>query len=82
MSRVDLAETAYVDGAGQQPFDLASERLRGVGALPDGAGWVLTVEGVGEGAWASNGYDDYGSLGAYTVSAPECDGGLAPGVEW
>jgi hypothetical protein len=43
-------------------------------------GSVLTVEGVGQGAWAAAGYDDYGSLGAYTVSAPGCDGALADGV--
>jgi hypothetical protein len=45
-----------------------------------GAGWVVTVEGVGEADWASNGYDDYGSLGAYTVSAPGCDGAPAAGT--
>jgi hypothetical protein len=45
-----------------------------------GDGWVLTVEGVGEGSWAGGGYDDYASLGAYTVSAPGCDGALAEGV--
>ena len=44
-----------------------------------GDGWVLSVEGVGEGAWAALGYDDYGSLGAYTVSAPGCDGEVAAG---
>ncbi|WP_240195730.1 fibronectin type III domain-containing protein [Nocardioides faecalis] len=31
-------------------------------------GWVLRVDGVGRGTWA-NGYDDYGSLGAYTVTS-------------
>ncbi|WP_341228895.1 fibronectin type III domain-containing protein, partial [Nocardioides salarius] len=46
----------------------------------EGEGWVLTVEGVGEGSWAGGGYDDYASLGAYTVSAPGCDGALADGV--
>ena len=37
-----------------------------------GDGWVLTVDGVGEGSWALGGYGDYGSLGAYTVGAPGC----------
>ena len=37
-----------------------------------GTGWTVSVEGVGEGGWSSSGYDDYGSLGAYTVSAPGC----------
>ncbi|CUR58096.1 exported hypothetical protein [metagenome] len=36
------------------------------------AGWTVSVEGVGEGDWSTGGYDDYGSLGAYTVSAPGC----------
>lgn len=30
--------------------------------------YTFTVDGVGNGTWASNGYDDYGSLGAYTIS--------------
>ncbi|MDR7253410.1 hypothetical protein J2X46_002395 [Nocardioides sp. BE266] len=38
-----------------------------------GPGWTISVDGVGEGTWAG-GYDDYGSLGAYTVSAPGCTG--------
>ena len=43
--------------------------------VPDGGGsWVLTVEGVGQGSWAGGGYDDYGSIGTYTVAAPGCDG--------
>ncbi|QCC76322.1 fibronectin type III domain-containing protein [Nocardioides daphniae] len=37
-----------------------------------GHGWVVTVEGAGQGEWASLGYDDYGSLGSYTVTAPGC----------
>lgn len=46
----------------------------------NGDGWVLRVEGSGQGTWTSGGYDDYGSLGAYTVQAPGCDGKLADGV--
>lgn len=38
-----------------------------------GAGWVIAVDGVGEGTWSANGYDDYGSLGTYTLTAPGCD---------
>lgn len=45
-----------------------------------GDGWVVVVEGAGQGTWASNGYDDYGSLGAYTVAAPGCDGDVAAGT--
>ena len=45
-----------------------------------GTGWVLTVDGVGEGDWTSDGYDDYGSLGAYTVTAPGCDGAVGAGT--
>ena len=30
--------------------------------------YYLTVDGVGNGTWASSGYDDYGSLGEYTIS--------------
>lgn len=56
----------------------------GLGAtltLPEtGPGWVITVDGVGQGTWSSNGYDDYASLGAYTVSAPGCDGLEETGV--
>jgi hypothetical protein len=37
-----------------------------------GTGWTVSVEGVGEGSWSAGGYDDYGSLGAYTVSAAGC----------
>lgn len=46
----------------------------------DGAQWVVTVEGAGHGTWTDDGYDGYGSLGAYTVSAPGCDGAASPGV--
>ncbi|WP_110182294.1 fibronectin type III domain-containing protein [Nocardioides solisilvae] len=45
-----------------------------------GSGWVLTVEGVGQDTWATNGYDDYGSLGAYTVQVTGCDGAPDTGV--
>lgn len=45
-----------------------------------GEGWVLSVEGVGEGTWGAAGYDDYASLGAYTVQAPGCDGGPVDGA--
>ncbi len=30
--------------------------------------YTVTVDGVGNGTWASNGYDDYGSLGDYTIT--------------
>ncbi|MDP3967436.1 MAG: fibronectin type III domain-containing protein [Nocardioides sp.] len=46
----------------------------------DGDQWVVRVEGAGDGTWATQGYDDYASLGAYTISAPGCDGEVAEGV--
>ncbi len=45
-----------------------------------GPGWVVTVEGVGQGTPTTGGYDDYGSLGAYTISAPGCDGAVVAGT--
>ncbi|GAA5484209.1 PA14 domain-containing protein [Haloferula sargassicola] len=34
-----------------------------------GAGtYTVTVDGVGNGSWASNGYDDYGSIGQYRIT--------------
>jgi hypothetical protein len=50
--------------------------------LPSGA-YFVEVDGVGNGTWAT-GYDDYGSLGAYTLTASGlCDGMgvFAPPVE-
>lgn len=38
-----------------------------------GPGWTVSVEAVGEGSWSAGGYDDYGSLGAYTVTATGCE---------
>lgn len=38
----------------------------------DGAGWRVVVDGVGA---PSLGYDDYGSLGAYTLAVTGCAGG-------
>lgn len=35
--------------------------------------YFAAVDGTGSGPWAS-GYDDYGSLGAYTLTASGCDG--------
>ena len=66
--------SAYVDRA-------TASGLGGSLTVPAaGDGWVLSVEGVGDGTWAGLGYDDYGSLGAYTVSAPGCDGEVAAGA--
>lgn len=39
--------------------------------------YYASVDGVGNGPW-STGYDDYGSLGAYTLGATGCDGILGP----
>lgn len=39
--------------------------------------YVVSVDGVGRGSW-SNGYDDYASLGAYTLEISGCDGGPGP----
>lgn len=39
--------------------------------------YYAQVDGVGNGPW-STGYDDYGSLGAYTLAATGCDGTAGP----
>jgi hypothetical protein len=39
--------------------------------------YYASVDGVGNGAW-STGYDDYGSLGSYTLAATGCDGTGGP----
>ena len=39
--------------------------------------YYVSVDGVGNGPW-STGYDDYGSLGAYTLSASGCDSSVPP----
>lgn len=38
--------------------------------------YTITVDGIGNGTWATNGYDDYGSLGAYTIA------GAIPAPGW
>lgn len=38
--------------------------------------YTVTVDGVGNGTWATNGYDDYGSIGEYTIS------GTVPSPGW
>ncbi|MES2661072.1 MAG: PA14 domain-containing protein [Verrucomicrobiota bacterium] len=38
--------------------------------------YSLTVDGTGNATWATNGYDDYGSLGAYTIT------GTVPSPAW
>lgn len=38
--------------------------------------YTLTVDGTGEKTWATSGYDDYGSLGAYTIT------GTVPTPSW
>ncbi|RYD46860.1 MAG: hypothetical protein EOP85_06590, partial [Verrucomicrobiaceae bacterium] len=43
--------------------------------LAAGTYWV-TVDGVGSGSWSSEGYGDYGSLGAYTIT------GTVAGPQW
>ncbi|TIC79409.1 fibronectin type III domain-containing protein [Nocardioides sp. GY 10127] len=40
----------------------------------DESDWVVLVDGVGQGSWSSGGYDDYGSLGQYVVTATGCAG--------
>ena len=50
------------------------ETASGMGAsltIPAGTGSTLLVDGTGNGPW-STGYDDYASLGAYTVSVTGC----------
>ena len=43
-----------------------------------GSGYVVTVDGVGYGTWAT-GYDDYASLGAYTLRTTGCSTAGTPG---
>ena len=43
--------------------------------LPAGS-YTVTVDGTGNGTWGSNGYDDYGSIGAFTIS------GTVPAPSW
>ncbi|MCW1885838.1 PA14 domain-containing protein [Luteolibacter flavescens] len=38
--------------------------------------YTVTVDGVGNGTWATNGYDDYGSLGEFTIT------GTVPSPGW
>ncbi len=82
---------SLVDGDGtervvSQPASTFDSRTTagGLGAsltVPaSGDHWVVTVDGTGEGSWSAGGYDDYGSLGRYTISAPGCDGQLVDGV--
>ncbi|MCW2851469.1 MAG: hypothetical protein JWM84_1133, partial [Nocardioides sp.] len=40
--------------------------------------YYVAVDGVGTGTWAGSGYDDYGSLGAYTMSTTGTCNGAAP----
>lgn len=41
--------------------------------------YYVSVDGVGNGPW-STGYDDYGSLGAYTLTAAGCNGAAPIGA--
>ena len=41
--------------------------------------YYASVDGVGNGPW-STGYDDYGSLGSYTLAATGCTGVAGPGL--
>ncbi len=84
--RAVLRDAAGTQRAVAEPASAFADRATasGLGAtmtIPDtGDSWVLTVEGVGQGTWSAGGYDDYGSLGTYTVSAPGCDGAQVDGV--
>ncbi|RYB94984.1 hypothetical protein EUA93_11890 [Nocardioides oleivorans] len=60
---------------------VSTSRASGMGAsltqtLPSGV-YYVSVDGVGNGPWAT-GYDDYGSLGAYTLSRTGSCDGIAP----
>ncbi len=79
---------SILDGLGQvvATMDPASAQTStstasGLGAaltqsLPSGT-YYVAVDGVGNGPW-STGYDDYGSLGAYTVTTTGCDPAAGP----
>lgn len=54
------ALVATASPAGQLAATLATAVAAGT--------YTVTVEGTGNGTWAADGYDDYGSIGAYTIS--------------
>ncbi len=80
----DGSAVATADPASGVGDGRTASGLGAVATVPDaGSGYTVAVDGVGRGTWAANGYDDYGSLGAYTVTADGCDGapvGVAPGL--
>lgn len=78
----DLGGVVTVANPAPGPGD--SLTASGVGATltvpAAGEGWVVRVTGVGHQTWTTSGYDSYGSLGRYTVSAPACDGEAPAGT--
>ena len=73
------SEIASADPASGTGDGTTASGVSATVAVPAGAGLTLTVDGTGRGTWA-DGYDDYGSLGAYTVSVTGCDGDPADGT--
>ncbi|WP_193611590.1 Ig-like domain repeat protein [Nocardioides lijunqiniae] len=65
--------------SGQTSVSVATGMAASINQTLGSATYYLQVDGVGFGTWA-NGYDDYGSLGAYTVSTNGCDGAAPTGT--
>ena len=63
--------------------DVATGLAASIATTVTSGAYFLRVDGVGNGT-ATSGYDDYGSLGAYTLSTTGCGGGpvepVAPGL--
>ncbi|MDN4172494.1 hypothetical protein QWY28_06030 [Nocardioides sp. SOB77] len=66
--RVALVDPAGVEVASADPLGPAAATLT---SPVTGSGWQVVVDGVGA---PSLGYDDYGSIGAYTLTVAGCDG--------
>ena len=65
--------------SGQTTPSVASGMSASVTQTLSSGTYYASVDGVGNGPW-STGYDDYGSLGAYTLAATGCDGAAPTGT--
>lgn len=76
---------AYFDWGTDLDYpETSPSALKGLGATltveEPGTGYVLQVRGGGNGTWADDGYESYGSLGQYTLEVEGCDGATTPGA--
>ena len=65
--------------SGQTSESVASNMSASVTQSLASGTYYASVDGVGNGPW-STGYDDYGSLGAYTLGATGCNGAAPTGT--